>query len=715
MYSALTSILNKGRRLYRTLSLVQTLVKQHIVCCTALWLLATIPAVFAQEQDSVHTSERQSRRIDLDASDTTTPLSTWLPLDPVRLGVPDEAYRIGTAYVSQKKYTLALRIWEAALRRLQERNQPVPPPLADAYIRTALRNGTPETREEATAVYLDLLRQAGQTAVSDTSVLGRYLRQMAVVLPASMQDRTGLSVTPTLEVTVAPTAAAGSLLVAWWRGQDQLPATPQNERLEEHLQRVAYAEHHYQDDGRLDDRGLIYIRLGEPSQITMVDFDHPQFRDRVIRRNPTLTEFDFPENEFWIYEHLDRSAYYLFVENEGNGRMTLSETQDLFPRYMRHGLSTIGRGYRKAYSLVHTMEQVYRELGLYHEDFMERYTEASTAAAQLDMREFAGGPISVDQQSAFDFGQQMLSLTETQDAQHRLRREENVPSSYSTLLEDTTPFPVHVRYARFRDADGTTRTEVYWSVGIQGMVPSDVSVGTATDSYRIVRTGRHLTPTYQTKTSDQSAHVVHPKRHRSNGVLQPQTWAVQGDTGLYHVALQWDQYRMASDSLVKRNIYRLDSLTAFPSNADRLLMSDVKPLTVPKDRSAQTTLRLEDTIPYPFTQLRPETPLALYFEVYGLSKDENGRTRYTVSYEVRRWKKKGLWKRIFGGDDAQVTTTQTTYTGQARETEEYLFLEQSEWKMTEEEVTRLQIMVRVTDEHTGRTVQRAIQFRVPTP
>ena len=62
-------------------------------------------------------------------------------------------------------------------------------------------------------------------------------------------------------------------------------------------------------------------------------------------------------------------------------------------------------------------------------------------------------------------------------------------------------------------------------------------------------------------------------------------------------------------------------------------------------------------------------------------------------------------------NDLQVTTTQTTYTGSSRQTEEYIFLDQSQWSMDGSgDPDRLEIVVRVTDQNTGQETQRSVRF-----
>lgn len=58
---------------------------------------------------------------------------------------------------------------------------------------------------------------------------------------------------------------AGAQMLQWWRSQDPAPVTQKNERIIEHLRRVAYARQSYrygQSPTRLDDRGKTYVRYG---------------------------------------------------------------------------------------------------------------------------------------------------------------------------------------------------------------------------------------------------------------------------------------------------------------------------------------------------------------------------------------------------------------------------------------------------------------------
>ena len=103
------------------------------------------------------------------------------------------------------------------------------------------------------------------------------------------------------QVLGASEEPAGPLLLAWWRRQDPLPASDANERLLEHLRRVAYAEEHYFCDvcpAGYDARGEVYVRYGAPERETEITFDDPQLIDEIYQPGVAISPGDFPDNTF---------------------------------------------------------------------------------------------------------------------------------------------------------------------------------------------------------------------------------------------------------------------------------------------------------------------------------------------------------------------------------------------------------------------------------
>jgi hypothetical protein len=391
------------------------------------------------------------------------------------------------------------------------------------------------------------------------------------------------------------------------------------------------------------------------------------------------------------------------------------------------------------------MRAIYRELALFHINFSTRYSKIANYASWQEMQATAaraaersgGGSGSAGQRSTkvgagvgqtrrvfsnpsmgYDyptrFVSRMVTRAEREDREAVERREEAMPRQHTALLDETARLPVSVRTARFLDPDGTTRTEVYWGVpadrlrlGEAGAPASSliaVSAAQYDDEHRLLQRTRGRYPV-EVQTGTDTRMIV------------PSPLTLEGATGRYHLGLQWGQYQLwASDSPSegkrmgpKRRVAtaRVDSLEPLRAEGPGVEMSDVKVLTLP-DTSAQSLARpTEQATPYPFRTLTGDTPLLLSFELYHLAYGADDRTRYSIAYEAKGETKRG-WTEIFRGTDTQRTSTEMTMAGTDRRTTEAILLDLSEIQRDEPQDVR--VTVRVTDEVTGATVSRDIEF-----
>ena len=204
-------------------------------------------------------------------------------------------------------------------------------------------------------------------------------------------------------------------------------------------------------------------------------------------------------------------------------------------------------------------------------------------------------------------------------------------------------------------------------------------------------------------------------------MIVPPPLTLEDATDRYHLGLQWDQYQLWSSGASagkrmgpKRRMAtaRADSLAPLRAEGPAVEMSDVKVLTLP-DTSAQSLVRpTEQATPYPFRTLMGDTPLLLSFELYHLGYGADDRTRYTVAYEAEGETKR-RWTELFRGTDTQRTSTEMTMEGTDRRTRETILLDLSEIEGDEPQDVR--VTVRVTDEVTGATVSRNVDFVLRPP
>lgn len=654
------------------------------------------------------------------------------------------AYWLGNAYARLDDSTAARRSWRQGMRALDEAGG-FDLRLADAYLRSLTPAGLRAERLRAVRLYTRLLGAVGaDTSAAVTRILRRRMAQLAPLLPDTVFESVVAGTRDAAPSTWTFRAEGGEALRRWWRGLDPYPATAENERLEEHLTRLVRAQQGFrcpEPTRGLDDRGMAHLRYGAPWKRHVLSYKDMDFFQEVFRFGVPTTPSGFPEAELWVYPQIDTAAYFLFVEDAGSDCYDISRTEELIPAPLRYGRGNSDRGLNIAYSSLMALRSIYEELALYHIDYSGRYTEIANyanwqemmaTAAQAGMapggvqqRRVGAGAgmtriVSSDplfgQEDPSQFIQQIMARAQREDRQAAQRRDEVMPRRYSALQEDTPRLATQMRTARFLNADGTTRTEVYWGVPTDEvrlrdeqdgrLLPSMIRLS-ALQADAAQRPERRLTRRYR----------IDSARASGQGFVAPSLTFDSPSAARSHLRLHWAQYRLweTSDSTQfglgpKHRVAftRVDSLEALRTSGP-LEMSDVKVMRLQDTSGTALAQPREHAMPYPFRRLTADTPLLLAFELYHLTRGADDRTRYTLSYEVRGRTQRG-WTRLFRGQDTQRTRTETTVTGTQRRTDETILLDLSE--LARDEAQEVQVTVRVTDEVAGTTQARTVEFEL---
>lgn len=629
------------------------------------------------------------------------------------------AYWLGHAHLEAGHPKRAVSIWRSCVWTLRAQGGAPGIRLADAYVRTVANRGIASEWGRAETVYLEMLGQLGKKnqefsseEVSERFI--RHVRELAVLLPDRVQRRTGITVDPyTLDISIEPTSMAGETLVGWWRSQDPLPATNRNERLQEHLLRVDHARDRYASAGRLDDRGKIFIRLGKPHDTTQVRLSP------AAEATPHLAGVRVRDNEFWTYPRVDQKAHFLFVSN-GTG-YELGDVDMLFPADVRTGLD---RSFDATLSYLEGLQRVLSQLATYHEDFGLRSSEAVDATqAALNQAQFGIGPGQDPNvtQSPSVKARDLRRRNRRADQENASKRASQVPNSYSMIGDRTGDLAVRTRLARFLTGNGKTRVEVVWQVdpsmqqapdGRDASLPRDVSTESGPPlTFSGVREG----PNHEVEDRSRQRYSFTVGKDDS---VRAYTYKTTVEDSSFHLAMQWDQYaRKAGPDgtegpLLRRYTERRDSLKTLSSDPETLEMSDLMTFTA-LEPPPVSAIQSGEITPSPIHQVRKGRPLLIGFEVYHLGSDSDGRTQYTVSYEIERQTDQGGFLGLFGGDEREQTATSTTYRGESRLEKEYILLDSED--LSEGTEGEVKVTVRVRDETTGQTVGRSMSFRPAPP
>ena len=565
---------------------------------------------------------------------------------------------------------------------------------ADAFVHSVFQDEDEGRYEQAAAVYLALLERL-DTAPSkeEQKIIARQVAQVEFLLPDDVRAEV-------IEVgylrgqgTLRFKEGAGAKLARWWRAKDPLLTTSRNERLETHLQRVAYASRRYshrQSPRGFDDRGQIYVRLGPPT-----------FHQRLSTGGhitQALLEISGPmppDAEIWTYPHLDLNTYYLFILRDG--RYQISEVHDLIPAVLRRGLSDTPRGNQRAQILISFLHGAYRQMLPLHPDFADLFDE-------IDL--YRDGVGDYARVKPVSFARTQVAQTRFQDFKTTELRRQLTPLDHAPLFGEAGRLPIEVRYARFLNDDGATRTEIYAGhlpVPEAERTPAEKRAGPIL-GYRIESTLVLWDEDYRERIRRQSRYTI----PASGQTLQ--TLVLQGDTATYHVTAQWDASAAGTPSTAPRlrtGVFRAEGLHPLNDDAATLEMSDLKPVFASAETDVIRQTGADDRLdltPYPFTTFVPDAAPSLYFEIYHLTFGADDQTHYTIEYEVVR-----RTARLLGllGTKEERTLARTSYTGRSRTVREFITVDLSQWEQGGES---LSIIIRITDDTTGRQVERHIDF-----
>ena len=633
-------------------------------------------------------------------------------------------YWLGRAHHAQGNSERARMLWRMGMYALANEGA-LAPALTDAYVRATFRQEVPNEFAPASRAYLQLLRQAGQGVFPGANPIARrHVAQMFFLLPDSTQARITHGIGSLREDEGELTADAGARLAAWWQRHNPTPATSVNERLVEHLQRVAEAERRFGDDSRrgFDDRGEIFVRLGAPEE-------RRELESTSLAQSVSSRSAFAPQNEYWRYRAFGRHSHYLFVKTKG--RYEIAGVTDLLPSSMRRGAGPSGALAALA------LYDYYNELVPRVPEYFTLFDEVDNTVAQLKrIASTHRTTVARLADSNFDpmSGRARLPGLERPFFQRARRverevaqiRERELPTVRSEVASPPSQLPVAVRTARFLRPDGSTRTEVYWAVA--GNVLRNVPAA----NMRLLKRGQQLSDRQilQLTTTRYSGAYQAPQVKRSRLTVAANDTAahvfgltIPSSDTQHHVSLQWDQFlvpegRALHDSTAwmpaRSASYWADSLTALPAASDQLVLSDLVPLHAGRLQPglavrADTSFNVS---PYPFRTLASNTKLAFYIEAYNLTFDASDQTQYTVTYEVRRRKTVEGLRELWASDTNTLTTASTSYSGSSRAAQEYVVLDLSQWDTAD---GSLRVTVRITDDVTGQTAARAATFTFAPP
>jgi GWxTD domain-containing protein len=586
------------------------------------------------------------------------------------------------------------------------------PMSTDLLVYLVFRDRYYERYDAAVASYLEILDGLADDK-TPSSLRLRVVDELLPILPADVRVALGVAADDRTLADFRLPPDAGEQLRAFWRGSDRFPATTRNERLAEHLARVAAACGRYvADDGRLDDRGRILIRFGEPPRRRAISEEFgaqlaaSRTRSTVgyVLTGPT---HEPPESEIWVYPNVHSSLHFLFVYDAKEGRFREGGASELLPQ------TWVGSR-RRSTELLRSMEYLYRQLSLQHPDYGFVYDEV---ADYLMSGRTSGGVVPPQV-----FSHTALSSSRTLDGRIARTREATAPPLYSNLREELETFKVDVRIARFLADDGRTRVEMYWGASTDALLPDrrtqrmmrDWGVDATEPGLEYL-----LTTSAVQRAEDHAELDRRVQRFRIGpvdgqiGVLSPQSLILPASVEPTRLALQWDllviDHGGELGPVIKYATKHYDDVAPLEAGEGRFEVSDIRPVLVrspigdPADEAPH--------IVYPYSAIAPDIPVAAELEIYNLSADSEGRYRYTIDYSIERKGGRGLLglgrgerRDTDGAVSAQFESLTSTDTA-------LLMIDLARFDAR----GTIEVVILVTDDESGESIERRIEFNTSSP
>lgn len=124
----------------------------------------------------------------------------------------------------------------------------------------------------------------------------------------------------------------------------------------------------------------------------------------------------------------------------------------------------------------------------------------------------------------------------------------------------------------------------------------------------------------------------------------------------------------------------------------------------PNDKYIKNNLNIT---PYPFFEISKSCPIQIYYEIYNLEKNENGKTSYKITYEIKLLEgKESIWKKLFKGKNYRESISiGKNETGNLQNT-----FDHTSFDLTKLRTGKYEITVRVKDRNSGKSVQKSDTF-----
>lgn len=443
-------------------------------------------------------------------------------------------------------------------------------------------------------------------------------------------------------------------LKTFWRKRDPNPIDPINQRLIEHYKRLNYARQTYSKafSPWYDDRGALYIKLGRP--------------ERVYYGRPRQ---NIKENESWFYDNIKAGLFFDFVDYHGSYQLA-----PLFDAIEQSA---------KIEDVVELFNERSSYNSYYQKIALKTRTQADVERQRLEEKmQYSGGDIN--QLISLEY-----NLQRTSQAAGMLRTNNNLQdnsfnlnyaSQQNFIFDVGAPhLPINCNFASFKAAKTSTRLEFYYAVPFNQLnfIPNISETNKFTTSLKLSMTLFDLKYD-EVKKLDREFDIT-----AGGNEISSHFYIDQMDNeippGKYVAALE-----IRNNEKDKVGIYQF-VISVRDYSADSLTVSDIEIAqyvdnTISKEKFVKPKSTLK-VVPNPAAGILKTKPLTVYYEVYNLTLNDEGKSSYQISYSIKMAENPdflGKIKGVFSGKNEASTSSITTKEGKSTTEREYIGFDISE-------------------------------------
>ncbi|MTI87291.1 MAG: GWxTD domain-containing protein [Balneolaceae bacterium] len=613
----------------------------------------------------------------------------------------------------------ALQVWASAYKSTTSEQQ-IDPRIGTAFVQAVSEYKLVHLYPIATNIFYWSLKSRG------TGEYEEYLRR-EIQKSASVFDRSRFKdVDKTAKKD--PYKAAG-IVLSHWKSLDPTPETPENERLIEHGERIAYAKKNFtRNDNTVyetDDRTLTYLRYGKPDIVytDILRFDEHAMKsmasealyqmdlmDKIQDTEKVMEQaikfYREMEYEIWLYQHLTESGTIVKIFGESYTRNKFAQIESLRD-FVPNGAFSKGRAIqyeisqgpgfikKKWLSAGTLLLLTYtRQLMTYHSTFAEMFHNLK---------------------KSFSIDGPHVSSSWTMAQKHdlvrqRRRVEQTGPTQKSSHQDNLTPFDVeHHQYLFYNE-----RNQPYY-LSVMNSYPQ------AELLYLISENGVEDVNRYRLNhnlsVTSYGGEEIPPVSHAPNipfendGILHPAQSIFripipEADLSFTYSAQLYDDETsgMASGRVLPASLKAKGSVTSEetrkPTPPTAFTLSDIL-------IGYQTdSLQWEEDIPFTVSldgNIPDSTNLFMHFQAINLQPNESDISQMKVEFYVKD--KKGGLKKLFGKKDQnRISITLDDYSNQIEETLEV--------ELANREPGEYVLVIEATDLQTENTLSKEITFAI---